>query len=239
MTQQPLLLCAPWNAPSIIQTRISTHGFNPVNYIKGMETTANQTGFRAQLPAEPLWLKQTHSTMVINSASYSPDNPVEADAIISLNPKQVCAVITADCLPILLSNQTGDFVAAIHAGWRGLAGGIIKNTMEQLQRFNPATMVAFIGPAIAQDCFEVGIEVVTSFINPDSATQAFFYRSPKLAHKFYADLRGIAAYQLQQLGLNPAQISNPKRCTHCLPSWFYSYRNQDKYQRIVTLIWKA
>lgn len=237
---KPLLLQANWNAPRNIQTRISTcsQDFNLALHVQDdpERVKFNREKLRALLPADPLWLNQTHSTTIIDWDAESEYQIHNADAAISCQKKSVCVVMTADCLPTLLTNTRGEFVAAIHAGWRGLNDGIIQQTLSKLAIFNPNEMLAFIGPAINQECFEIGTEVRESFINQDPTTIDFFIHS-KNSGKFMADLRGIAAHKLIQAGLKITNISNSKICTRCHTEWFYSYRANPKTGRIASLIW--
>lgn len=235
-------LQAPWSAPCNIHTRITTvkNDCNPALHTgeNRERVLAHRRQIRQTLPLEPLWLNQTHSTAVVNwDNTCQTDSPLDADAAITTHSQKICVVMTADCLPILLTNRSGDFVAAIHAGWRGLNNGIINNTLQQLQQFSSEQMLAFIGPAINQECFEVGSEVRESFIDRDCNCQEFFIPSAN-SGKWLADLRGIAAYWLVNAGLNPDNITNPAICTRCTPQWFYSYRANPNTGRIATMIWK-
>lgn len=235
-------LQAPWAAPQNIHTRITTckNGCNPALHTgeDREQVLIHRAQIRQQLPAEPLWLNQTHSTNVINwDDQQKAEIPLTADAAIATRSGKICVVMTADCLPILLTNQDGDFVAAIHAGWRGLNDGIIENTLQLLAQFPTNKMLAFIGPAINQECFEVGTEVRESFIAKDNACQQFFI--PSANHgKWLMDLREVAAHRLIKSGLNPDNITNPAICTKCTPAWFYSYRANPNSGRIATMIWK-
>lgn len=237
---KPLLLQANWNAPRNIQTRISTcnEDFNLALHVEDNpgRVSLNREKLQNMLPSAPLWLNQTHSTAVIDWDAESQYQIHNADASISRTKQAVCVVMTADCLPILLTNIRSEFVAAIHAGWRGLNDGIIQQTLAKLAQFSRDEMLAFIGPAIDQECFEIGGEVREHFTTQDPATAQFFIPS-KNSGKFMADLRGIAEHKLIQAGLKPNNISNSKICTRCHTDWFYSYRANPKTGRIASLIW--
>ena len=237
-----IYLQAPWIAPSNIHTQITTvhNGCNPALHTgeDRAKVLAHREQIRQHLPAEPLWLNQTHSTTVINwDNTCQTDSPLDADAAITTQAGKICVVMTADCLPILLTNQQGDFVAAIHAGWRGLNAGIITNTLNQLHQFTTNKILAFIGPAINQECFEVGNEVRENFVTRDNSCRQFFIPAVN-PDKWLAHLRGIAAHWLIAAGLSPKNISNPPICTKCTPEWFYSYRADPNSGRIATMIWK-
>lgn len=238
---KPLLLQANWSAPSNIHTRISTcsEDFNLALHVGAdpQSVALNRAKLQEFLPTTPLWLNQTHSTTVINWDKESNYQIYAADASISSAKNVVCVVMTADCLPILLTNTRGEFVAAIHAGWRGLNDGIIQQTIAKLAQFAPSEMLAFIGPAIDQECFEIGGEVRESFILNDPLSAQFFSASIN-SGKFMGNLRGIAAHQLVQAGLQSANISNSKICTRCHSDWFYSYRANPQTGRIASLIWR-
>lgn len=237
---KPMFLQATWNAPANIHTCITTsvNNFNIASHVNDdpLKVANNRTKLDEILPASPLWLNQVHSTEVVQYSTSSSPVPT-ADAIYSEEVGKPCLVMTADCLPILLTNQNGDFVAAIHAGWRGLINGIIEKTIAQLSNYQAKQMVAFIGPAICQKCFEVDNIVFTEFKEKDPETCKYFILGAS-PDKYQADLRKIAELKLIRLGLLEKNISNRDICTKCNPQWFYSYRANPKTGRIATLIWK-
>lgn len=242
MQTKAQFLQAPWAAPTNIHTLITTNidDFNLATHVGDDETKvlANREKLSRLLPGHPIWLNQTHGINVINADECSQaDLPPDADAAISFNSKVVCVVMTADCLPILLTNRGGEFVAAIHAGWRGLNDGIIANTLAKLSQFEKKDILAFIGPAIGQECFEISSEVRENFLANDIETKQYFIPSANPG-KFMANLRLIAAHQMVKLGLNPKNISNNNICTKCNNEWFYSYRANPQTGRFATLIWK-
>ncbi len=203
-----------------------------------------------KLSNPPFWLKQVHSNRVIDLDNLSdkihPDRC--ADATITQESQQACAVLTADCLPVILCNQSGTWVAAIHAGWRGLLNGIIKNTVTQYQG-HCTELMAWLGPCIGPRQFEVGKEVVDSFLNDQKqsedhplvsdheVTSHFFCQTQR--GKFLGDLRGIGAYQLQQLGVKVFSSVDPhdELCTMTQTERFFSYRREGQTGRMATLIW--
>lgn len=183
------------------------------------------------LPSEPIWLNQTHSNIVIPALSENRDKI--ADASFTNQANQVCAVTTADCLPILLCQAQGSHVAAIHAGWRGLVSGIIVATLKQLN-LPPQEMLAWIGPCISQTHYEVGDEVRDAFLKVDADTGAAFIPSPN--QRWLADLHAIACLQLRKQGVT--QIFGGDYCTYSDEKTFFSYRRDKEYNgRMASLIW--
>jgi len=190
----------------------------------------NRSLLRARLPAEPLWLQQVHTSNVAEAdrASGIP----EADASIARLPHTVCAVLTADCLPILLCDRHGTVVAAAHAGWRGLAGGVIEATIAAMAA-DPASLMAWLGPAIGPAAFEVGGEVRDAFLADDqNAAGAFAARGDD---KWLADLYQLARLRLTQSGID--QISGGEYCTYRDNERFFSYRRERTTGRMASLIW--
>lgn len=184
-----------------------------------------------QLPAEPIWIKQVHGNTVIPA---TPENRFKtADATFSKQTDNVCAVTTADCLPILLCDREATVVSAIHAGWRGLNNGIIKETLNAINIRNN-NFLAWLGPAISQACFEVGEEVRSSFIQNDSDAEEAFIPSPN--GRWLADLYALARLQLKKLGVTA--IYGGEYCTFSNKSQFFSYRRDGaKTGRMASLIW--
>lgn len=183
-----------------------------------------------QLPAEPFWLNQIHSTRVVTLSDELPKVP-DADASISRNSQFICAILTADCLPILLCNKAGDEIAAIHCGWRGLLGGIIDNTVAAMQS-DPKSLLAWLGPAIGPTVFELGNEIQVDFIkqNPENS-RAFTPLNDRCLGNIYQ----LAMINLQKLGVT--QIFGGDDCTISNPN-FYSYRrDKGTTGRQASLIW--
>lgn len=181
------------------------------------------------------WLKQVHGTHVV-TAGDSVSTPPEADACYSNKRGQVCAVLTADCLPVLLANEDASEVAVAHAGWRGLVAGVIIETLKCF-RSAPGEIHAWLGPAIGVEHYEVGEDFRRAFAeSPEFATlpvdQAFF---PQPGGKWKADLYELASMQLRSLGVR--SISGGDRCTYAESDLFYSYRRDGETGRFATLIW--
>lgn len=205
---------------------------------------------KANLPSEPFWLNQQHTNTVITAHKTTLEvTPPIADASWSNQPGQVLSVMTADCMPILLSTIQGDKVAAIHAGWRGLQQGIISKTIKEMQ-VQSKDITAWIGPAISQENFEVGEEVKLAFeeVNVEFA-QAFKPNtiqlnkfqtntsddSQKTPAKFLADLPAIAEMEMKNLGVH--NITQSGLCTYADEKQFYSYRRDGQTGRMAAIIW--
>lgn len=185
------------------------------------------------LPADPIWLKQTHSTIAV-PAEYTKVN-CEADASYTDQPDRVCLVLTADCLPVLVCNQQGTQVAAIHAGWRGLANGVIENTI-QAMKTDPAQLLVWFGPAIGPQKFEVGIDVYQAFTQNNAKLDTCFI--PSTPEKWLANLYELAAARLNHIGVN--KIYGGEYCTYTQNDLFFSYRrDQAKTGRMASMIWIA
>lgn len=183
------------------------------------------------LPGEPVWLRQVHGNTVVR-AERAPA-PVEADAACTREPNSVCVVMTADCLPVLLCDRAGTCVAAVHAGWRGLAYGVIGAAVAAMA-CDPEDILAWLGPAIGPDAFEVGGEVRDAFVSLDAGAGVCFRASPR--SRWLADIYGLARRQLRGLGVE--NISGGGWCTVGEPDCFFSYRRDGQRSgRMATLIW--
>lgn len=189
-----------------------------------------QLAFDLQLPGQVKWLQQYHSNVVVDYQQARLGQP--ADAIVSRQSRSVCAVLTADCLPILLASSDGSEIAAIHAGWRGLAHGIVEQTLATLSH-QSKQLTAYIGPAISQDYFEVGAEVRAAFDRDQLLDQHTF--RPHIAGKWHADLPELARRILNLYGVQDVTLSG--LCTYS-DSRFSSYRRSAQCGRIATLIYK-
>jgi YfiH family protein len=204
---------------------------DPFSVAKNREILAGALGSGI----EPCWLKQVHGTRVVGASSQVAE-PIEADACYVDRPGIACAVLTADCLPVFLGNEEATEVAVVHAGWRGLAAGVIGET---LKKFNsaPADIHAWLGPAISADHYEVGEDVRKAFAESAvfvslPVAQAF---SPKPDGKWAADLYELARMQLRSLGVR--STSGGDRCTYREKDYFYSYRRDGETGRFASLIW--
>ena len=184
----------------------------------------------AQLPAEPTWLAQVHGTHVVDLDSPQPAIP--ADAAITRRRDRVCAILTADCLPVLFAAESGDLVGAAHAGWRGLAGGVLEATVRALG-VPPTTLLAWLGPAIGAQHFEVGAEVRDALLRDDPEALAAF--EPNARGRFMADLAALARRRLERLGLE--RIHGAGDCTYAQTDRYFSHRRDGTTGRQATLIW--
>jgi YfiH family protein len=185
----------------------------------------------AQLPSEPVWLSQVHGIEVADLDA--PAAPGPADAAIARGPAKVCAILTADCLPIVFVTGSGDTVAAAHAGWRGLAAGVIEATVRAMG-VPPGSLLAWFGPAIGSRHFEVGAEVRDAFLAADpNASEAF---EPNARGRFTADLAMLARRRLQRLGVS--RIYGGGECTFTRADRYYSHRRDGITGRQATLIWR-
>ncbi|QJW57516.1 Polyphenol oxidase [Serratia plymuthica] len=182
------------------------------------------------LPQMPLWLEQVHGTRVVRLDGQTPTD-LCADAVYSNVPGQVCAVMTADCLPVLFCSHAGDEIAAAHAGWRGLCNGVLEQTLAAFTA-EPGHINAWLGPAIGPQQFEVGPEVRAAFIAVDSVAAAAF--TPH-GDKFLADIYLLARQRLQRAGVE--LIYGGDRCTVSEISHFFSYRRDGITGRMASLIW--
>ncbi|SFU64761.1 conserved hypothetical protein [Nitrosomonas eutropha] len=193
----------------------------------------NRNQLRQYLPDHPRWLTQVHGSRAIWVDSDS--EALEGDAAMSRYPGVVCAVLVADCLPVLLCDMAGSVVGVAHAGWRGLAKGIIESTVQALREFSHSDqIIAWFGPAISSQHFEVGDEVRTIFTEYDfQAARAFFPGKEK--GKWYADLSDLARQRLSHAGVS--QIYGGNLCTYSNPEKFYSYRRDRKTGRMAGLLW--
>jgi polyphenol oxidase len=185
----------------------------------------------AGLPSEPYWLSQVHGISVADLDSVGAPGP--ADAAIARGSAKVCTILTADCLPILFASGSGDTVAAAHAGWRGLAAGVIEATVHTMG-LPPESVVAWLGPAIGPQHFEVGVEVRDAFLAADPKSGEAF--EPNARGRFMADLSMLARRRLQRLGVS--RIYGGGECTYTQADRYYSHRRDGVTGRQATLIWR-
>lgn len=237
-------LVADWPAPAHVRTLITTRSggvssgpyssFNVGAHVGDdpAAVAANRASLRMHVPAEPAWLNQVHGTAVVDAAAVSGGPPPDADASVAKGHGAVCAVMTADCLPVLLSDRAGTVVGAAHAGWRGLHAGVIEATVAAMQR--PASeLLAWLGPAIGPDAFEVGAEVRAAFVSRDAEAARAFHAIPD--GKYLADIYLLAQQRMARLGLNA--VHGGGYCTVTDRDRFYSYRRDHVTGRMVALIW--
>lgn len=193
----------------------------------------NRQSLSSLMPGEPVWLEQVHGTTVVNAdlASCAP----RADAAVARQRGSVCVVMTADCLPVLLCDTAGTVVGAAHAGWKGLATGVIEATVQAMGAPSQDLM-AWLGPAIGQSAFEVGDEVREAFVSQHpQAADAF--APGKEPGKWLADIYRLARLRLTALGVT--RIYGGEHCTFSEPQRFFSYRRDGATGRMGTFIWLA
>lgn len=182
------------------------------------------------LPGDPVWLDQIHSNRAVQAVTTEPLQ--QADASYTAESGIVCAVMTADCLPLLVCSADGSQVAAIHGGWRGLLTGVIGNTVSAMQ---DSDLLVWLGPAIGSDCFEVGAEVRDAFLEKSAAFLSAF--KPQSNGKWLADIYQLARIDLGMLGID--KVYGGGFCTGTEQERFYSYRRDKQTGRMATLIWRA
>ena len=182
------------------------------------------------LPSEPVWINQTHSSICVNASKI--ETIVDADASFTCDSGIVCGVLTADCLPVFVSKKDGSMVGVAHAGWRGLIYGIIENLIKSFES-DGNDLVVHLGPAISMNSFEVGVEVKNQFLSKnDNFERSFSFRN----NKHYLDLYDAAKVILE--GFNIFSISGGDRCTYNEENHFFSYRRDgDDSGRMANLIW--
>ena len=211
----------------------------------------NRALLRTALPAEPFWLSQVHGTVVADisvapaAEAGQPGQPIplapEADASIAHTSGAVCTIMTADCLPVLFCDTAGAVVGAAHAGWRGLAGGVLARTLDAMRAAGAGEIMAWLGPAIGPSQFEVGADVLAAFeagAQDDAAmaeVTAAFRAIDGSPGKYLADIYALARSVLRRDGVN--SIAGGEFCTVSEPDRFYSYRRDKVTGRQASLIW--
>jgi YfiH family protein len=241
---EPQFISPDWPAPANVRAAVTLRAggasqkpydtFNLALHVGDDPRTVadNRTLLREalQLPREPLWLKQVHGTAVVDAATVHAEP--EADGAYAMRSGHVCVVMTADCLPVFLCDRAGTRVAVLHAGWRGLAAGIIEQGVKALA-VPGAELFAWLGPAIGPEAFEVGSEVRAAFVAHDAAADAAF--RPGVGGKYLADIYRLARQRLAALGVTAVFGGN--FCTVRDSGRFYSYRRDGATGRMAALIW--
>ncbi|MDD5580342.1 MAG: peptidoglycan editing factor PgeF [Methylobacter sp.] len=237
-------LAPDWQAPANIHaaTTLRTGGvsrgayasLNPALHVGDNDESVkkNRQVIKAMLdlPSEPLWLQQIHSNLAINAVESTSLQP--ADASFTCESGIVCAVLTADCLPLLVCDTEGTQIAAIHAGWRGLLAGVISNTINAMQKKD---LLVWLGPAIGPECFEVGAEVRSAFLEKSAEFRIAFKKQGN--GKWLADIYQLARINLAALGIID-RVYGGTHCTFIEHERFYSYRRETQTGRMATLIWR-
>ena len=241
---------APQRIRSLLTTRVggtSTPPYDTLNlgdHVGDQYATvmANRQILHPHLPSEPLWLNQTHSIQVSTpkSRTQSISAPFDADAAVTNIPNEVLAIMTADCLPVLFSSADGSVVGAAHAGWRGLCDGVLENTvieMLELSHQSTATdFIAWMGPAIGPQSFEVGSDVLQRFQESGlHDLKRCFLPIPDKSGKYLADIYQLARDRLEAVGLT--SIFGGEMCTVKDGERFFSYRRDGVTGRFASLVW--
>jgi YfiH family protein len=247
---------APENVHAAISTRIGGQsvspwgelnlayhvGDNPKVVEKNWQLLSEQLLSKKQpLPSSPQLLQQVHGTTIVDAVCNG--STPEADGCYTNRAGRVCSVMTADCLPLLICNRAGTEIAAVHAGWRGLAAGIIGQAIKRFDA-SPAELMVYLGPAISQSHFEVGVEVLEAFLAhtfvDKSSQQHMFSNIEKSFIKkdeahWQANIYGLATMALQELGVT--SVYGGDYCTYADAQQFYSYRRDGQTGRMASLIW--
>jgi len=234
---------APPNVCAVATTRrggCSSGAYATMNLGRGRDDEAavaeNRRRFERFLPARPIPLAQVHGAGVATLERTTAVSPT-ADAAVTCEAGVVCSVLTADCLPVLLADRMGTAVGIAHAGWRGLAAGVLEATLAALAGFgvDRGDLVAWLGPAIGPRAFEVGADVYAAFCDTDPAADVFF--AAGRAGKWYADLYALARHRLTRAGVS--HVSGGGYCTYTEAARFFSYRRERESGRMATAIWLA
>lgn len=224
------LIIPDWPAPPNVRALVTTRAIGDLR-----AAGEGRARIRARLPGEPLWLRQVHGCAVVSAdAPGAATDAPEADAAVARVRGRVCAVLTADCLSVLLASRAGDVVGVAHAGWRGLAAGVIEATVAAM-RSAPENLLAWLGPAIGPRAYEVGAEVRDALVARDALAHRGF--SPSRPDHWWLDLYGIARQRLAASGVT--QVYGGTMCTHTQVSRFYSWRRDRAAERMAALIWLA
>jgi hypothetical protein len=224
-------------------SRVPWQSFNLAAHVADdpAAVAANRARLSVHLPADPVWLAQVHGVRVIDPAGHDPAAPPPAaDAARTCETGTPCAVLTADCLPILLCDGAAEAmateVAAIHAGWRGLADGVIEATAAAMLA-QPKDWLAWIGPCIGPAAFECGEDVLAAFCSGHPEARTAFRPHPDHREKWLGNLPAIARQRLTALGVPAAAIHGGDLCTVSDPARFYSFRRDGVTGRMATVIW--
>ncbi len=216
-----------WRAPARV------HAFVTTRVLGDMRQGAGGRGrLRGLLPAEPRWLRQVHGVSVCDADSLGAGGLAEADAFVVRAPAVVCAIQVADCMPVVLTTQSADVIGIAHAGWRGLAGGVLEATLLAM-RSRPEEILAWLGPAIGPRVYEVGAEVRDAFLAAARESQSAF--TPSRPGHWLLDLYAAARQRLARAGVT--HISGGKHCTYEERDRFFSFRRDRATERMAALAW--
>lgn len=237
-------LVPDWPAPARVRAFVTTRagGVSEGEYASmnlgassgdaAANVAKNRAIVRSLLPAEPRWLAQVHGAGVAEVDELGADAAPQADAAVTRGPGRVCTVLTADCMPLFLCDESGSCIAVAHAGWRGMASGVIENAVRAM-RVAPQAVLAWMGPAIGPEAFEVGPEVREAFVATDAAAASAF--RPHGPGKFLADLYALARQRLARAGVS--RVHGGGFCTRNEAARFFSYRREKRSGRMGAFIW--
>jgi polyphenol oxidase len=245
----PPLLAVDWPAPAGVGACMSTRAggvsvgpYASLNLGDHMgdapaAVAENRRRFARALGAEPVWLRQVHGARVVDAAAVAPGEVPQADGAWTDRPGVACAVLVADCLPVLLAARNGQAVGAAHAGWRGLAAGVVEHTLAAVASAatcEPQDVIAWLGPCIGPQQFEVGSDVLEAFTG--APTQCFVPSAAREGRaRWLADLPGLARDRLQRAGVR--NISGDRWCTVDGASDFFSFRRDGITGRLAAAVW--
>lgn len=251
----PVVSGLDWNNVRYFTTSrsggISTGNFASFNLARHTQDNPdnvheNRQRLAGVLPASPLWLNQVHGNTALDADTWLAGSggsglcptaiAPTADAAVTTQCNRVLAIMTADCLPVVIADVAGQVLGVAHAGWRGLASGVLEATLQAMKaKCGGATALrAWVGPAIMQAHFEVGKDVHDTFVQADASTRAYFVEK-RYGEKWLADLPALARHRLSRAGVANVELSG--YCTYGRPELFYSYRRASSTGRIATLAW--
>ena len=220
------LILPDWPAPPKVRALVTSRALGD------MKSAEGRARLRALLPADPVWLHQVHGVTVVDAAEARAGT--QADASFTAASNVVCAVMAADCLPVLFAEESGAAVGIAHAGWRGLAAGVIEATVHAMA-VPPRRLLAWLGPAIGAQAYEVGAEVRAAFLARDARAEPAF--APTRPGHWNLDLYVVARQRLATMGVT--RVFGGGYCTASDPALFYSYRRDKTPERMAAFIWLA
>ncbi len=221
------ILVPDWPAPPRVRALVTTRALGSMR--RGGD---GRERLAALVPREPVWLRQVHGIAVVDADRAAAGEAPEADAAVARCAGVVCAVTVADCMPVVLAHEAGEAIGVAHAGWRGLAAGVIEATLDAL-RLPPGSLVAWLGPAIGPRAYEVGEEVRAEFLRRDAQSTSAF-RASRPGH-WMLDLYAVARQRLARAGV--VRVCGGGCCTHSQPERFYSWRRDRAAERMAALAW--
>lgn len=224
----PEVIIPQWPAPQGVRALFTTRALGDMG-----SAGEGRARLRPFLPAEPLWLRQVHGTRVEDADRARPSGgESEADAFVARIRGTVCAIQIADCMPVVLASDTGEVIGLAHAGWRGLAAGVVEATLEAMN-VAPRHVIAWLGPAIGPRAYEVGDEVRAAFLERDASARTAF--APVRPGHWLLDLYAIARQRLARAGAR--QVFGGTFCTHRDHERFFSFRRERTRKRMAALAW--